>query len=226
MKLKLWNLQKHEKKKDVLSVFVFRLQLCKFNNLTLFQYALGFLSLPVLFRHRDPHGSGPGSAFKRIPCFITGEQTEETLLALSPQLSPSVTAQQGPTTPLPRQNVTFFFFGWALLTLKATAAALYFGYMRPVIFSCFPLHVFFLFFISRRQIQQQWENPSSLTNVESQSSVCPIPINYFTSANSSAGIVNIPLKEEDAPPAHEDGLIWRRNRNAKQLKYPEITACW
>lgn len=66
------------------------------------------------------------------------------------------------------------------------------------------------------------------TNVESQSSVCPIPINYFTSTEPFTGILFFKLKfpqSEDTPPADKDYLIWRWRRWAKQFKISEITAC-
>lgn len=48
-------------------------------------------------------------------------------------------------------------------------------------------------------------------NVESQSSVCPIPINYFTSPKSSAGSLYIPLKR-----GHTAG--WQRPLNMAGLE--------
>lgn len=52
----------------------------------------------------------------------------------------------------------------------------------------------FFFLFSRRQSKVETADTSSLSNMESQSSVCPIPINYFPSPKSSAGIPDIPLK--------------------------------
>lgn len=83
-----------------------------------------------------------------------------------------------------------------------------FGYMRPVSFSFHAL-------ISRRQFKGE-ETRSSRTNVESQSSVRPIPINYFTSPNSSAGIVCPPPRGE-ASGGSTTPIIWRCERPAKQL---------
>lgn len=130
------------------------------------------------------------------------------------QLYPSVTALQGLAQSFTKQIVTFSASTYLKSDLSCVVLRLH--------ASCDLLFPRFYF---KWKIQRSGTADTSGLNVESQSSVCPIPIYFFTSPKSSAGILYIPSKRRHADTADKDCLIWRGESKAKQLKYRGITAC-
>lgn len=118
------------------------------------------------------------------PKYLLATDLENSFMHLSSQLSSRVTPF-GLHRLLQRQTG---------LTSKATFEALCCGYMRPALR---PQYVFLFCFVHVGQSKvQTTDTRNLLLNVESQSSVCPIPINYFPSPKCSAGIPNIPPRRQ------------------------------